>query len=157
MTTLVIDLGNTTGIVFIGKTGELLWDRQMTHDDFVDMLAGLESLPASWSLALRTVDLVVVEDFKLLPGKARAVSQKTSRTVDAARGIGAADLWARQRGIELIYRDPSHWRIGLQLAGIEPARWPKNHSEGHSMCAYGAGFHALVELGLVQTRLGTLQ
>ena len=103
------------------------------------------------------VDLVVVEDFKLLPGKARAVSQKASRTVDAARGIGAADLWARQRGVELIYRDPSHWRIGLQLAGIEPSRWPKQHKDGHSMCAYGAGFHALVELGLVQSRLGALQ
>jgi hypothetical protein len=106
---------------------------------------------------MRHVDLVVVEDFKLLPGKARAVSQKASRNVTAARGIGALQLWAASRGVELIYRDPSHWRIGLQLAGIEPSRWPKQHKDGHSMCAYGAGFHALVELGLVQSRLGTLQ
>jgi len=154
MTTLAVDPGNTTGIAIIGTSGELLLEFQMPHDEFIEFL--VHGNPAARQ-AMRHVDLVVVEDFKLLPGKARAVSQKKSRTVDAARGIGAADLWARQRAIELVYRDPSHWRIGLQLAGIEPARWPKNHSEGHSMCAYGAGFHALVELGLVQTRLGTLQ
>ena len=157
MTTLAIDPGNTTGIALIGKSGELLWGRQITHDVFVDMLAGLDNIPTQWGVALKHVDLVVVEDFQLLPHKGQAVSQKRSRSVDAARGIGAADLWARQRGIELVYRDPSHWRIGLQLAGIEPARWPKQHKDGHSMCAYGAGFHALVELGLVQSRLGTLQ
>ena len=157
MTTLAVDPGNTTGIALIGKSGELLWDRQMTHDTFVDMLAGLDNIPAPWGMALRKVDLVVVEDFKLLPGKARAVSQKMSRTVDAARGIGAIDLWARSRGVELIYRDPSHWRIGLQLAGIEPSKWPKNHADGHSMCAYGAGYHALVEQKLVSPRLDPIE
>ena len=98
----------------------------------------------------------MVEDFKLLPHKGRAVSQKASRNVTAARGIGAIQLWSAERGIELIYRDPTHWRIGLQLAGIEPSKWPKNHNQGHHMCAYGAGFHALVEIGLVQSRMGDI-
>ena len=154
MTTLAVDPGDTTGIAFIGKSGELLLEFQMSHDELIEFL--VHANPAA-RLAMRHVDLVVVEDFKLLPGKARAVSQKASRNVTAARGIGAAELWAAMRGVELIYRDPSHWRIGLQLAGIEPSRWPKQHKDGHSMCAYGAGFHALVELGLVQSRLGTLQ
>ena len=158
MTTLAIDPGNTTGVALIGASGELLAETQLPHGEFIEFLAGgALTRGGAWNQAMRHVDLVVVEDFKLLPSKARAVSQTRSRTVDAARGIGAADLWARQRGVELIYRDPSHWRIGLQLAGIEPSRWPKKHEDGHSMCAYGAGFHALVELGLVQSRLGTLQ
>ncbi len=154
MTTLAVDPGDTTGIALIGKSGELLLEFQMPHEELIEFL--VHGNPAARQ-ALRHVDLVVVEDFKLLPGKARAVSQKTSRNVTAARGIGALQLWAASRGVELIYRDPSHWRIGLQLAGIEPSRWPKQHKDGHSMCAYGAGFHALVELGLVQSRLGTLQ
>ena len=154
MTTLAIDPGNTTGVALIGASGELLLEFQMSHDELIEFL--VHANPAA-RLAMRHVDLVVVEDFKLLPGKARAVSQKASRNVTAARGIGAMQLWAASRGVELIYRDPSHWRIGLQLAGIEPSKWPKQHKDGHSMCAYGAGFHALVELGLVQTRLGTLQ
>ena len=155
MTTLAIDPGDTTGVALIGKSGELLYETQLAHENFILFL--LFDAPERVRLMLRNVDLVVVEDFKLLPGKARAVSQKASRNVTAARGIGAAQLWAAQRGIELIYRDPSHWRIGLQLAGIEPSRWPKTHASGHSMCAYGAGFHALVELGVVSSRLGPVE
>lgn len=154
MTTLAIDPGNTAGVALIGASGELLLEFQMSHDELIEFL--VHANPAA-RLAMRHVDLVVVEDFKLLPGKARAVSQTKTRSLEASKGVGAAELWAASRGVELIYRDPSHWRIGLQLAGIEPSRWPKQHKDGHSMCAYGAGFHALVELGLVQSRLGTLQ
>ena len=150
MTTLAIDPGNTTGVALIGNSGELLKKWQLSHDEFIQELADT-------NLYLRNVDLVVVEKFELLPHKARAVSQTKSRSLEAPKGVGALELWTAQRGVELIYRDPSHWRIGLQLAGIEPSRWPKQHKDGHSMCAYGAGFHALVELGLVQSRLGTLQ
>ena len=154
MTTLAIDPGNTAGVALIGAGGELLFEAQMSHEEFIEFL--VYGNPASRQ-AMRHVDLVVVENFKLLPGKARAVSQTKTRSLEASKGVGAAELWAAMRGVELIYRDPSHWRIGLQLAGIEPSRWPKQHKDGHSMCAYGAGFHALVELGLVQSRLGTLQ
>ncbi len=154
MTTLAIDPGNTAGVALIGASGELLFEAQMSHEEFIEFL--VYGNPASRQ-AMRHVDLVVVENFKLLPGKARAVSQTKTRSLEASKGVGAAELWAAMRGVELIYRDPSHWRIGLQLAGIEPSRWPKQHKDGHSMCAYGAGFHALVELGLVQSRLGTLQ
>lgn len=146
MSTLAIDPGDTTGIAVIGNSGELLKEWQLPHDLFIDELA-------STNPYIRAVDLVVVENFQLLPHKGRAVSQKASRNVTAARGIGAVDLWARMRGLELIYRSPAHWRIGLQLAGIEQSKWPKKHDEGHSMCAYGAGFHALVELDLVQPRM----
>jgi hypothetical protein len=154
MMTLAIDPGNTAGVALIGASGELLLEFQMSHDELIEFL--VHANPAA-RLAMRHVDLVVVEDFKLLPGKARAVSQTKTRSLEASKGVGAAELWAAMRGVELIYRDPSHWRIGLQLAGIEPSKWPKQHKDGHSMCAYGAGFHALVELGLVQSRLGTLQ
>lgn len=154
MTTLAIDPGNTAGVALIGASGELLFKAQMSHEEFIEFL--VYGNPASRQ-AMRHVDLVVVENFKLLPGKARAVSQTKTRSLEASKGVGAAELWAAMRGVELIYRDPSHWRIGLQLAGIEPSKWPKQHKDGHSMCAYGAGFHALVELGLVQSRLGTLQ
>ena len=154
MTTLAIDPGNTAGVALIGASGELLFEAQMSHEEFIEFL--VYGNPASRQ-AMRHVDLVVLENFKLLPGKARAVAQTKTRSLEASKGVGAAELWAAMRGVELIYRDPSHWRIGLQLAGIEPSRWPKQHKDGHSMCAYGAGFHALVELGLVQSRLGTLQ
>ena len=154
MTTLAIDPGNTTGVALVGASGELLVEFQMSHAEFIEFL--VYGNPAARQ-AMRHVDLVVVENFKLLPGKARAVSQTKTRSLEASKGVGAAELWAAMRGVELIYRDPSHWRIGLQLAGIEPSRWPKQHKDGHSMCAYGAGYHALVELGLVQSRLGTLQ
>ena len=154
MTTLAIDPGNTAGVALIGASGELLFEAQMSHEEFIEFL--VYGNPASRQ-AMRHVDLVVVENFKLLPGKARAVAQTKTRSLEASKGVGAAELWAAMRGVELIYRDPSHWRIGLQLAGIEPSKWPKQHKDGHSMCAYGAGFHALVELGLVQSRLGTLQ
>ena len=122
MTTLAIDPGNTTGIAFIGNSGELLFEAQMSHEEFIEFL--VYGNPASRQ-AMRHVDLVVVENFKLLPGKARAVSQTKTRSLEASKGVGAAELWAAMRGVELIYRDPSHWRIGLQLAGIEPSRWPK--------------------------------
>lgn len=154
MTTLAVDPGDTTGVALIGRSGELLHEFQMPHEELIEFL--VHGNPAARQ-ALRHVDLVVVEDFKLLPHKGRAVSQRASRNVTAARGIGALQLWAASRGVELIYRDPSHWRVGLQLAGIEQSKWPKNHADGHSMCAYGAGFHALVECGLVSTRLGSLE
>lgn len=154
MTTLAVDPGDTTGVAIIGSSGELLLEFQMPHEEFVEFL--VHANPAARQ-AMKHVGLVVVENFELLPHKGQAVSQKKSRSVTAARGIGAVDLWARQRGLDLIYRSPSHWRIGLQLAGIEQSKWPKQHKDGHSMCAYGAGFHALVELGLVQSRIGPLQ
>ena len=158
MTTLAVDPGDTTGVALIGESGELLAETQLLHGDFIEFLAGGALTHGGvWNLAMRHVHLAVVEDFQLLPGKARAVSQKASRNVTAARGIGAMQLWAANRGVELVYRDPSHWRIGLKLAGIEQKDWPKQHKDGHSMCAYGAGYHALVGLGLVQARLGTLQ
>lgn len=155
MTTLAIDPGDTTGIAIIGNSGEYLKLWQASHAEYIRFLAGEDGF--GHRQLLRSVDLVVVENFQLLPGKARAVSQKASRNVTASRGIGAAELWTAERGIELIYRDPSHWRIGLQLAGIPQSKWPKTHKNGHAMCAYGAGFHALVELGLVQSRLGDIQ
>lgn len=154
MTTLAVDPGNTVGVAIIGNSGELLLEFQMPHGEFVEFLA--HGNPAARQ-AMRSVDLVVVEEFKLLPGKARAVSQTKSRSLEASKGVGALELWAAQRAIELIYRDPSHWRIGLMLAGIEEKQWPKKHEDGHSMCAYGAGFHALVELGLVESRIGKLR
>ena len=158
MTTLAIDPGNTAGVALIGNSGELLAETHLSHGELIGFLAGGALTHGGlWNLGMRHVDLVVVENFKLLPGKARAVSQTKTRSLEASKGVGAAELWAAMRGVELIYRDPSHWRIGLQLAGIEPSRWPKQHKDGHSMCAYGAGFHVLVELGLVQSRLGTLQ
>lgn len=158
MTTLAIDPGEMTGIALISASGELLAETQLPHEEFIEFLAGgALTYGGVWNQAMRHVDLAVVEEFQLLPHKGQAVSQKKSRKVSAARGIGAMQLWASSRGIELVFRDPSHWRIGLQLAGIEPSRWPKQHKNGHSMCAYGAGYHALVELGLVQSRLGELQ
>lgn len=150
MTTLAVDPGNTVGVAIIGNSGELLKEWQLTHAEFIQELADT-------NFYLRSVDLVVVEEFKLLPGKARAVSQTKSRSLEAPKGVGALELWSAQRAIELIYRDPSHWRIGLMLAGIEEKQWPKKHEDGHSMCAYGAGFHALVELGLVESRIGKLR
>lgn len=154
MTTLAVDPGDTTGVAILGRSGELLYESQLPHDEFVDFLIYPPPIAAQ---AFRHISLAVVEDFQLLPHKGRAVSQRASRNVTAARGIGAVDLWARSRGVELIYRDPSHWRIGLQLAGIEPSKWPKNHADGHSMCAYGAGFHALVEQKLVSPSLGPIE
>lgn len=154
MTTLAIDPGDTAGVAIISRSGELLHEYQMTHDELIDFLV---HPPASAAQAMRRVDLVVVEDFQLLSHKGQAVSQKKSRSMAAARGIGAAQLWAAGRGVELVFRQPAHWRIGLQLAGIPPEEWVKEHKNGHSQCAYGAGLHALVELGLVQPRMGPLQ
>ena len=153
LATLAVDPGNTTGIAIISESGELLHSRQMPHEEFALFLA---DPPEELRLSFRHIRLAVVEDFQLLPQKGIAVSQKKSRNMAAARGIGIMDMWATMRGIELVYRDPSHWRIGLQLAGIEQSKWPKSHKDGHSTCAYGAGFHALVELGLVQSRLGQI-
>lgn len=158
MTTLAVDPGNTVGVAIIGNSGELLAETQLSHGEFIEFLAGAALTHGGvWNLAMRHIDLVVVEEFKLLPGKARAVSQTKSRSLEASKGVGALELWSAQRAVELIYRDPSHWRIGLMLAGIEEKQWPKRHEDGHSMCAYGAGFHALVELGLVESRIGKLR
>lgn len=151
MSTLAVDPGNTTGVAIIGNSGELLREYLFSHDDFVNWLAAGGQVPGQYGM-LQHVDLVVVEEFRLLPHKARAVSQTRTRELHASRGVGALELWTAMRGVELVKRDPRHWRIGLQLAGIPQSEW-KSHSDGHAQVAYGAGFHYLVEAGMVQSRL----
>jgi hypothetical protein len=146
MSYLAVDPGDTTGVALIGNSGELIKEWLMPHDELADFLLH--------DRLVKKVDIVIVEDFQLLPGKAQAVSQKRSRSMKAARGIGVCEMFAASMGIEFVLRDPRHWRIGLMLAGIEPKKWPKDHSKGHAMTAYGAGFHALVELNLVESRVG---
>lgn len=146
MSYLAVDPGDTTGLALIGNSGELLWEGMCKYEDLAWTLTS--KVPHSSS-----VSAVIVEDFALIPHKSRAVSQKKSRHMKAARGIGVCEMYAWENGIEMVFRDPRHWRTGLMLAGIPQEEWIKDHSKGHAQVAYGLGFHWLVEEGLVTARM----
>lgn len=144
---LAIDPGDMTGMAVIGTSGELLWEKIFPYEELIDELQTLK-----WRTKLSNI---IVEDFALLPTKAQAVSQTKSRHMKAARGIGVVEAFGAMYGVPVEFRDPRHWRVGLQLAGIPPKDWPKNHAKGHGIVAYGLGFHWLVENNLVEARLGS--
>ena len=149
MTYLAVDPGDTCGLALIGNSGELLWETMTKY----------EHLPHTLSFQVphsRNLKALIVEDFALLPHKGQRVSQTKSRKVKAARGIGVCEMFAHERGLPMYLQDPAHWRIGLQLAGIPPKDWPKDHSVGHSTVAFGSGFHWLVKQGVVQARIPEL-
>ena len=147
-TVLAVDPGDSTGIALISGSGELLWHAICSYEELSHTLS--TKVPHKGFL-----EALVVEDFALLPQKAQKVSAKHSRYVKAARGIGVCENFAYERGLEVHFRDPRHWRVGLQLAGISPSskQWPKNHATGHDIVAYGVGFHWMVAEGLVEARM----
>lgn len=146
MTFLAVDPGDTTGLALISISGSLIWEQMVPHEELPHTLSFLVPFKTA-------IECVIVEDFALLPHKGQAVSQKKSRHMKAARGIGVCEMFAHKRGIPIYYQKPQHWRIGLQLAGIPPKDWPKDHSKGHSQVAFGLGFHWMVSEGIVEARM----
>ena len=149
VTYLAVDPGDTAGLALISASGELLWEAMPLHEELPHVL----EFDVPFKNKLKAI---IVEDFALLPHKGQAVSQKKSRHMKAARGIGVCEMYAHKQGLPLYFQNPAHWRIGLQLAGIAPKDWPKDHSKGHSTVAFGSGFHWLVGQGVVQARLPSL-
>lgn len=131
---LALDPGDTFGFAEFGKDGNLINMGQERDANFV-----------RWSDQHITSDLdtVIVEDYKLIPGK-KSRGQAWSR-MNTSKQIGKIELMCDMRGVKFVLQPNNKYPIGAMWGGFEI---PSNHSISHQYVAAAHGIFYLQENGI---------
>lgn len=132
---MAFDPGNTTGMAFFYADGTLARKGQLDFDTMLGFLSFLHN-----HLEGKTV---IVEDFKLLPGKAQQMSSKHSQSLETSQILGAIKLMAKIGSHRLIVQPPSHLKPvqGWLDFNIES----EGHAKSHWKSAYCHGMFYLID------------
>lgn len=106
---------------------------------FLDMLSELDNLPKP--------DIVVYEDFQLLPHKAKAQIGSRFETIQA---IGMIKSYAHKYKAKVVNQRPGIMPIAEKWTGVKRM---KNHAEGHWVCAFLHGSYYLIKEGYAKSQL----
>lgn len=135
MITISFDPGETTGVAVFDDDKVYSWD-QIPMDKILDFLSD-EPKP----------DVVIYENFQLLPHKAKALIGSKFETIQV---IGMIKAYAHRHGAELIEQRPGIKSIAEMWTGVKP---PKNHKQSHKVDAYNHGAYYLCRIGVMKTEL----
>lgn len=133
---LSIDPGESTGVALWTDKGTLLSRWIMTADETIDYLAAV----SRWQVP---VTQVVIEDFRLLHGK--AVKLSGSR-FPAIQVIGAARLFCRLTKAPLHTQSPGILVVAAMHSGVAQ---PSNHALSHDIDAYNHGYYWFETQGIL--------
>lgn len=128
---LAVDPGNSTGWAAFTKNGDIIT---------FDTAKGREAVYQV--LASQAPELLICEDYRLFPWKAKEQSWSSLETV---RIIGAIEYYAWLNKVEIVLQEPKIKKIGYLWAGITP---PKNHALSHETDAYVHGVYYLQSKGV---------
>ena len=135
MITVAFDPGLTTGWA-VFDDGKLVNKGQTK---FLELLTELDGLPVP--------NLVVYEDFQLLPHKAKAQIGSKFETIQA---IGMIKAYAHKHKCGVVVQRPGVKKIAEKWTGVRP---PKNHAQSHWVDAFNHGAYHLIKNGLMQSLL----
>lgn len=138
MRVLAIDPGESTGWCYHSAT-EIYGFGNIAYAKINDFLAEWE----------KEVDIIVMEDWRTFKMKAAAKMgdrQKTSRV------IGAIELFAKMKKINLVKQDSSDLPTIVKRTGIDPYK-SGAHKKTHWMFAYAHGMYFLVKMKLAKSAL----
>lgn len=135
------DPGGTTGwALFNYSSGDLLDVGQVQFDQFFDWLNEMEG-------HLATTTAIVVEDFRLMGGKAKAQTGSRFETVQV---IGAIRQWASKYHTHILLQPPTIKPIAERWTDLRPKG---AHSNSHWVDAYNHGAYYLRQVGHYTTKL----
>ena len=126
---LGVDPGGTTGYWFYDRMVPTDWSGQVTLDKLPECLYTLSELGIG-----DTCDVVVVEDFALLGGKALA---QIGSKFETCQAIGMFKLWAYGHGLPVVMQPPGIKPIATKWSHIKV---PSNHKLSHR---FDAALHAV--------------
>lgn len=134
---LAIDPGKTNGWAYFNETGFCEEYGQGDLDELREFFQEYE----------KTLQVVIIEDFKLF--KHKALVQSGSDMV-ASRVIGAVEEWVRPRKIKLVKQPADRLTIAQLWSG---KKMPKNHAKSHWVSAYNHGYYYLVKAGVKKLKV----
>jgi hypothetical protein len=131
---LAIDPGDTFGFAKFDSDGNMCSLGQEHEDNFI-----------KWSDENITSDLdtVIVEDYKLIPGK-KSRGQAWSR-MKTSKQIGKIELMCEMRGVKLVLQPNNKYPIGAMWGGFTI---PSNHAISHQYVAAAHGVFYLQQQGI---------
>lgn len=139
--TLGIDPGLTTGWSIVNSdTGEEVSWLQIKFEDILQHLH-------TWDCVELGVDDIVVEDFALLGGKAKAQIGSRFETVQV---IGMVKMWAWFTQTPVHLQAPSVKPLAERFTGRKPSG---NHALSHHVDAYNHACYWLRQQGRYKTKL----
>lgn len=136
---LAVDPGNSTGWATFNDTGDVVgFGTCVTRNSVYEKLA--EAAP----------ELIIMEDYRLYPWKAKEQSWSGFETV---RIIGAVEYYAYLHNAKVVLQEPSIKGIGYKWAGLTK---PKNHALSHETDAYVHGVYYLQSNGIRKPQQGRM-
>lgn len=139
MIIVAFDPGETTGICVIEQADGDAKPTKYANVPFLELLDWLTSAPKP--------DVVVYEDFQILPHKAVKFAGSRMETIQA---IGMIKSYVHKHRARQVRQSPTIKTIAERWTQIPP---PKNHAHGHWVDAYNHGMYWLIEQKLAKTVL----
>ena len=135
------DPGGTTGwALFTYADGQVVDKGQVDFASIFDWLNDMEG-------HLPTTIAIVVEDFRLMGGKAKAQTGSRFETVQV---IGAIRQWASKYHTHILLQPPSIKPIAERWTGLHPVG---SHANSHWVDAVNHGSYYLRQVGHYTTKL----
>lgn len=139
MIIVAFDPGETTGVCIFEQGDGNATPIKYNQIKFSGLLDYLEDGPAP--------DLIVIEDFQLLPHKAMAQIGSKFETIQA---IGMCKSYAHRHRAKVVEQSPRIKKIAEKWTGVNP---PSNHKEGHWIDAYNHGMYYMIKNNLAKSQL----
>jgi hypothetical protein len=133
------DPGETTGVCVLKQKDGDAQPQQYANIKFLELMDWLDQWPHP--------DLVVIEDFQLLPHKAQKLAGSRFETIQA---IGIIKAYAHRAKARVIIQSPTVKGIAERWTQV-PA--PKNHAEGHWVDGFNHAMYYLINEKLAKSAL----
>jgi hypothetical protein len=141
---LAIDPGRTEGV-----TAGSGWCYQDPNEVFkMGSTKDLEKLLIDWNLTDDPIDVLVVEEYRIIP---QTINQNIGIKQVTVQNIGAAKLWARMNKIRVVEYLPTLKPTQCKATGVTPKKMQK--IKEHEWDAYNHGRYFLIQSGLAPSAL----
>lgn len=139
MIVIGFDPGETTGVCVLQQQDGDAKPVQYANVKFLDLMPWLDQWP--------TPELIIVEDFQLLPHKAQKLAGSRFETIQA---IGIIKAYAHRAGAPVHMQSPQIKSIAENWTQV-PA--PKNHAEGHWVDGFNHAMYYLISQKMAKSAL----
>lgn len=139
---LGVDPGHTTGYAILSSWQPIALDIS-GHVLFEDVPDWLQGLPED-------IDMVVMEEFKLLPGKATYQATNSNSQMKTSQVEGMVKLWAAQRKIPVVMQSPAIKASTEKQSGLKPSG--SHNKNSHWIDAFNHLYYYGIRNGFIKVR-----
>ncbi len=111
---------------------------QILFEDVPDWLGGLET---------EGLDIVVMEEFKLLPGKAVSQSRSSNSQMKTSQVEGMVKFWAAQHKIKVVLQNASVKRFAEKQSSLKPSG--AHNKNSHWIDSVNHVYYYLIQMELI--------